>query len=435
MKFGVLYELQAPRPWSPDSDQRMFAEALEQIELADRIGIDHAWAVEHHFLEEYSHCSAPEVLLAAASQRTRDIRLGHGVCLTSPRINHPARVAERIATLDVLSGGRVEWGTGEAATALELGGFGMPYDEKRAMWQEGAQAAADMLALTPYPGHEGDYFSMPCRNIVPKPLQRPHPPMWLACARRESILRAARNGMGALVFGFVEPEEAKTWVAEYYDIIRSGKCVPIGHTVNANVAALFGFSVHHDGEEAIARIAPGLRYFGYSLGRIWASGHHRPGRTDVWSAFQREETGIPFHPEQGIIGTPAEVRGLLAGYERAGLDQVIFIQAVGRTRHDHICQALELFGTEIAPAFRERDAGARAGKDDRLAPYVAAAEARRARALRPLREEDIPVVRAPEHREDAGQHDQRLPPDSGIGGALPVPARPGGPSASRRERT
>jgi hypothetical protein len=121
MKFGIFYEHQLPRPWNDGDEHRLFQEALDQVELADKLGIDYAWEVEHHFLEEYSHSSAPEIFLAACSQRTRKIRLGHGICLMPPKYNHPARVAERIATLDLVSNGRVEFGTGESASLMELG--------------------------------------------------------------------------------------------------------------------------------------------------------------------------------------------------------------------------------------------------------------------------------------------------------------------------
>ena len=112
MKFGIFYEHQLPRPWEPSAELRLFQDALDQVELADRLGIDYAWEVEHHFLEEYSHSSAPEVFLAAASQRSRRIRLGHGIVLMPPGYNPPARVAERVATLDLVSGGRVDLGDG-----------------------------------------------------------------------------------------------------------------------------------------------------------------------------------------------------------------------------------------------------------------------------------------------------------------------------------
>src|SRR5512147_482546 len=131
MQFGIFYEHQIPRPWPKGAEQRLFQEALDQVELADRLGIDYAWEVEHHFLEEYSHSSAPEVFLAAASQRTKRIRLGHGITLMPPAYNHPARVAERLATLDLVSNGRVEWGTGESSARIELEGFGIDYMQKR----------------------------------------------------------------------------------------------------------------------------------------------------------------------------------------------------------------------------------------------------------------------------------------------------------------
>jgi alkanesulfonate monooxygenase SsuD/methylene tetrahydromethanopterin reductase-like flavin-dependent oxidoreductase (luciferase family) len=236
MKFGLFYEHQLPQPWQEDSEQQLYHQALDQIELADRLGIDYVWEVEHHFLEEYSHSSAPEVFLAACSQRTKQIRLGHGITLMPPNYNHPARVAERIATLDLVSNGRVAWGTGESATAVEMGGFRIDPDDKRSMWEKATEQAANMLAMRPYPGYRGHWFDMPCRNIVPKPVQKPHPPMWVACSRRETIHLAARNGLGALTFAFLEPEQAAKWVEEYYGIIKSADCVPIGHAVNPNIA-------------------------------------------------------------------------------------------------------------------------------------------------------------------------------------------------------
>src|SRR5213596_1300711 len=125
MKFGIFYEHQLPRPWGPDDEHRLLKNALDQVELADKLGIDYVWEVEHHFLEEYSHSSAPEVFLAAASQRTSRIRLGHGIVQLPPAVNHPARIAERIAALDLVSGGRVDFGTGEGSSQAELGAFGI----------------------------------------------------------------------------------------------------------------------------------------------------------------------------------------------------------------------------------------------------------------------------------------------------------------------
>src|SRR3990172_2253106 len=159
MQFGIFYEHQIPRPWNDGDEHRLFKEALEQVELADRLGVDVAWEVEHHFLEEYSHSSAPEVFLAACSQRTKRIRLGNGITLMPPNYNHPARVDERIATLDLVSDGRVDWGTGESSSRIELEGFTIDYMQKRDMWEEAVRETAKMMVMEPYPGFGGKYFS------------------------------------------------------------------------------------------------------------------------------------------------------------------------------------------------------------------------------------------------------------------------------------
>ena len=232
MKFGLFFEHQVPRPWEDGDEARVFTEALEQIELADRIGIDCAWVVEHHFLEEYSHSSAPDSFSRPSSQRTTRIRLGHGIMHTIPAINHPARVAERIATLDVLSGGRVEFGTGEGSAAAELDAFGVDPSVKRAMWEEGTRVALRCLSEHPFTGHVGEHVRLAPRNVVPKPIQRPHPPVWVACTRRETIRLAGRHGIGALSFAFADPEEASQWVDDYYGTLATDG-VPIGDAVNA----------------------------------------------------------------------------------------------------------------------------------------------------------------------------------------------------------
>src|ERR671928_1256714 len=180
MRFGIFYEHQLPRPWAEGDEAKLFQDALDQVELADRLGFDYAWEVEHHFLEEYSHSSAPEVFLGACSQRTKDIRLGHGIIQTAPGYNHPARTAERVATLDLVSNGRVEFGSGESSSEAELAGFGIDPFYKREQWQEGLEVAIRCMTENPFTGVEGQFVSMPPRNVVPKPVQKPHPPLWVA---------------------------------------------------------------------------------------------------------------------------------------------------------------------------------------------------------------------------------------------------------------
>jgi alkanesulfonate monooxygenase SsuD/methylene tetrahydromethanopterin reductase-like flavin-dependent oxidoreductase (luciferase family) len=392
VKFGIFYEHQLPRPWQEDSELRLFQEALDQVELADRLGIDHAWEVEHHFLEEYSHSSAPEVFLAACSQRTRRIRLGHGIVLMPSAYNPPARVAERIATLDLVSGGRVDFGTGESASRAELEGFGIGVGEKRAMWLEATEQVANMMVMDPYPGFQGRSFSMPCRNVVPKPVQKPHPPLWLACSNRETIRSAARLGMGALTFAFVDPAEARTWVDDYYRLIRE-ECVPIGHSVNANIAMVTGFSCHPDAEEAARRGLDGFRFFGFGLGHHYLFGTHKPGRTDIWAQFEALRDHFPDDGNRGGIGTPDQLRDHLCRFQESGVDQVVFIQQGGRNRHEHICESLELFAREVMPEFAEREPEREARKREELAPHVEAALARK-QVMPPIAERDIPEIKA-----------------------------------------
>ena len=251
MKFGIFYEHQLPRPWDEDSERQLIQDALDQVEFADEVGIDYVWEVEHHFLEEYSHSSAPEVFLAAASQRTKNIRLGHGIIQTAPNYNHPARTAERVAMLDLVSNGRVDFGSGESSSEAELGGFGIEYMEKRDQWLEGLEVAIRCMTETPFTGHEGKYCSMPPRNVVPKPVQKPHPPLWVACSRRDTILLAAEKGIGALSFAFIDPEEAEHWVNDYKQTIAE-KCVPVGQAVNPDIACVTPMMCAANEEDAIA---------------------------------------------------------------------------------------------------------------------------------------------------------------------------------------
>ena len=399
MKFGIFYEHQLPRPWDDGAEQRLFNEALDQVEVADRLGIDYAWEVEHHFLEEYSHSSAPEVFLAACASRTKNIRLGQGIRQVIPQYNHPARTAEVIATLDLVSNGRVDFGTGESSAELELGGFKIPVAEKRKIYLEATEQICNIMAMDPYPGYQGQYFDMPCRNLVPKPVQKPHPPLWVACSQRETIRMAARLGMGALTFAFVDPLEAKSWVDEYYSIIRSEECVPIGHAVNPNICMVSSFSCHNDREEAVNRGLKGFEFFGYALGSLYGFGAHKPGRTNLWQEFETvynqrlEDQPVDYlnalSGGRGGIGTPNDLRGHLAKFEEAGVDQVTFIQQAGLNKHEHICESLELFAAEVMPQFKAREEEREAQKMAELAPYLEAAMDRKVK-MAELSDDEIP---------------------------------------------
>ena len=409
MKFGLFYEHQMGRPWDGDSEVRLIQDALEQVEFADSLGIQYVWEVEHHFLEEYSHSSAPEVFLAACSQRTKNMRLGHGIILTAPQFNHPARTAERVSMLDLVSNGRVDFGSGESSSEAELAGFGVNPLEKREAWLEGLETAVRCMVETPFTGVDGTYVTMPPRNVIPKPRQKPHPPLWVACSRRDTILLAAQKGIGALTFAFIDPEEAVNWVTEYERTFME-ECVPVGFAVNPQVACVSPMMLHHDEAEAIRRGAEGSNFFGYSLGHFYVFGEHRPGRTDVWAEYIERRSAQGYDPEavaaavnegvkagtlgakqasgdtaglRGSVGTPEQVREYLRRFEDAGVDQVIFVLQAGRNRHEHIMESIEIFGKEVLPEFLDRDEAQVKAKATRLAPAIEAAMARRAAVYEP----------------------------------------------------
>ncbi|MFL5282862.1 MAG: LLM class flavin-dependent oxidoreductase, partial [Rhodopila sp.] len=223
-------------------------------------------------------------------------------------------------------------------------------------------------------------------------LQKPHPPLWLACSNRETIHTAARNGVGALAFAFVDPAEAAKWASEYYEIIKSEACVPIGRAVNANIAMATGFSVHHDEAEAIRRGQDGFQYFGYALGHHYVYGEHIPGVTNVWERFERARAKLPPAVGNGI-GTPAQLIDRLRQYQDAGVDQVIFVQQAGRNTHADIIASLELFAAEVMPVLKADQAARDGRKQAELAPYIEAA-LKRKKWMRPLAPDAIPPVPA-----------------------------------------
>ena len=390
MKFGLFYELQLPKPrdadqWDPRDEHRNLHEMLEQVEFADSLGFDYVFEVEHHFLEEYSHSSAPELVMAALSQRTKRMRLGHGIVLTPPGYNHPARVAERIATLDLLSNGRAEFGSGESASDMELGGFRVERGLKKAMWEEATREITNMMTQTPYQGFQGEFFSMPPRNVVPKPYQKPHPPLWVAASRRETTMVAARFGMGSLGFGFETPGELGERANEYYRIVRE-ECFPIGHAINPALAVLTTFMVARTDEEALARSANGPAFFSHSLGYYYnpfTGAKHQPGEANLYREFlktnARDNTmslrtgfvgedeirdGEPKDEVQRAlyraarsgtaVGTPDRVRKTLETYENQHLDVMVLVAQCGDRKHEHIMEAIEIFGKDVLPEFKER---------------------------------------------------------------------------------
>jgi alkanesulfonate monooxygenase SsuD/methylene tetrahydromethanopterin reductase-like flavin-dependent oxidoreductase (luciferase family) len=358
MKFGIFYELSVQKPWTRQSELRVYQEALEQIELADTLGFDQVWAVEHHFLEEYSHCSAPEVFLAAAAARTKRIRVGHGIVLCLPQVNHPARIAERAAALDLVSNGRLEFGTGRSATWTELGAFGVDPDNTKEMWDEVIRALPRMWTEEEFEW-KGKYFSMPPRCIIPKPVQDPHPPMWVAVASPETAVQAAERGLGMLGVTLGTPADYKRLVSDYRRIIRH--CDPVGKVINNQVNAASWLYCGENEQEAMAVGGQTASAFLYHAAHLLGIGGIYPSHAytalanatallrDVAEALRQ---GFP-------VGSPEQVIAALRFWEAVGVDRMVclinFDQLIPQKK---VLASLERFAKHVMPEFA----------DDRKAP-------------------------------------------------------------------
>ena len=375
MKFDLLYELQAPKPHDEQSEYRCYHQALEQIELADRMGFDTVWAVEHHFLTEFAHSSAPEVFLSAVSQRTKRIRIGHGVVLLPHKFNHPIRVAERAAALDILSDGRLEFGTGRSSQ-YEQAGFEIDTDESRAMWQESLEMIPRMWTEDPF-AHDGKYVKVPSRSIVPKPLQKPHPPLWMAATSPTSWELAGQNGIGILGLTiFVSVPQLEDRVRAYRAALKNAK--PVGRFINDRIGA---FTIVHAAETRQQAIDNGgtdaaINYLLYAF-RVLGGGAN-PGDGGMQRERAAEEIkSTPYRDiiakeypiihkmmknectfedldreDMVIVGSVDECARKVERYQKAGLDHFIALMQADRIPHEKVMRSIELFGKEIIPRFR-----------------------------------------------------------------------------------
>jgi alkanesulfonate monooxygenase SsuD/methylene tetrahydromethanopterin reductase-like flavin-dependent oxidoreductase (luciferase family) len=375
MKFDLLYELQTPKPHDERSEWRIYKEALEQIELADRLGFDTVWAVEHHFLTEFAHSSAPEVFLTAAAARTKRIRIGHGVVLLPSKFNHPIRVAERAAALDLISDGRLEFGTGRSSQ-YEQAGFEIDTEQSREMWQESLEMIPRMWTEDPFE-HRGRFVSVPPRSILPKPLQKPHPPLWMAATSPQSWELAGRNGIGILGLTiFVSIPQLQERVRAYREALKQAK--PVGKFINDQIGA---FTIVHVAETRAQAVANGatdaaINYLLYAF-RILGGGAN-PGDAGMQRDKAADEIkSTPYRDmiakeypiivkmmknectfddldqeDMVIVGDVDECTRKVERYKNAGLDHFIALMQADRIPHEKVMRSIELFGTEIIPRFK-----------------------------------------------------------------------------------
>jgi alkanesulfonate monooxygenase SsuD/methylene tetrahydromethanopterin reductase-like flavin-dependent oxidoreductase (luciferase family) len=357
MKFGIFYEHSVSKPWSEVSEWRAYHQALEQICLADELGFDQVWEVEHHFLEEYSHSSAPEVFLSAAAAQTKNINVCQGIALCLPQINHPARIAERAAALDIISNGRLQFGTGRSATWTELGGFQVEPDDTKEMWDEVIRAIPRMWREESFEWN-GKYFQMPARNVLPKPVQKPHPPMWVAVSSPETAIQAAERGLGLLGVSIGTPEEYEQRIRDYRRIIQD--CEPVGEFVNNQVNAVGWMYTGESQEEAEQVGGAGAMAFAASAAHLAGVGaiYPSPSYGAQASAIQlRNRPGDVNSAGAGQgrpIGTPDRVVEALRSWEAIGVDRMVFLINFDQViPHKKVMASLERFAKEVMPAFEE----------------------------------------------------------------------------------
>ena len=355
MEFGIFNSLYVPHQVAdldPENiEHNRLMDEVVWTQAADRSNFKYTWATEHHFLEEYSHLSANESFLAYLAGVTENIHLGSGIMNITPPVNHPARVAERVAMIDHLSQGRFEFGTGRGSSSTEQKGFGIDDpDLTKLMFDEVLGELPKMWADGRY-SYDGEYFSMPERNVLPKPWKAPHPPMWVACGSPETFAKAGRLGLGALGFTFREPQALKPMVEAYKEAIQDAD--PVGGYVNDNVTLVSTMLCMEDGQEA-------RKWFRKSGGGYFQSNVYR-----YLDTFPRPP-GVPPWPEvlpdispelldagieAGMLpaGTPEECARGVQSFADTGADQLVF--GVNMLPLEIVQGSIELFAKEVLPQF------------------------------------------------------------------------------------
>lgn len=355
MKFSIFFEMQVSEP-TRASEAQTFRDCVEQAVLADALGYHCVWEVEHHGLYEYSHSSAPEVFLAFVAAKTKRVRLGHGVTLMPYRYNHPIRIAERIATLDVLSEGRVNWGTGKSSSLVEQRAFECAIPELHEQWAEAIEIIPRMWSSDVF-SHKGRFFDIPPTQVVPKPVQTPHPPMFAACSKPESAAAVGRYGLGALNFAFGSDDYLAQKVADYREAVAAAR--PAGRSVTNHFACTPATLVLDDDREACRYGLRGARFFLESMSRYYLSGTRPVGRLDVPRGFlpddELEEAmalrNAPGSHVATIVGDPACARETVQRFVDIGVDELILVMQMGTVPHALITQSLRTFAEKVMPHF------------------------------------------------------------------------------------
>jgi alkanesulfonate monooxygenase SsuD/methylene tetrahydromethanopterin reductase-like flavin-dependent oxidoreductase (luciferase family) len=367
VKFAMFYEIPVARPWTERSEYWAYKNTIEQAVLGDKVGFHSFWTVEHHFLEEYSHCSNPEVLYGAIAAQTRNLRIGYGVRLLPKPYNHPVRSAESAAVLDLISDGRVEFGTGRSSTRPELEGFGIHPTETREMWQEALEHIVGCWTNDEYE-FSGKHWSMPRRRVLPKPFQKPHPPLWGATGSPETHRLVGQMGLGLLSFSVgTPPEELKRRI----DIYRQGisECTkPTGKFINDQAASFTLVNCAPTREESLSVSEESFTWYP-------KHGAALIGSVAQWLREEQEELGTYEYlgstadrvadgslnaltmnylvdSKAVVVGNPGDVIETFKAYEATGCDLVFCLFNPYNVPHEKVMQTIELMGRYVLPEFK-----------------------------------------------------------------------------------
>ena len=381
MKFSIIYEAQMVDT-SRANEQAVFHQIVDQAKYAEEMGFDCIWCVEHTALTQYAHMSAPETVLAFIAGATSRIHVGHGVVCLPPAMNHPVKVAERIATLDILSKGRLHFGVGKGGTQQEAGTFGYNLDELQPMIDESMYLIPKIMVQDEIE-HDGTYVKIPKRPIHPSPYQDPHPPMYMACTREHTLVAAGERGIGALVLGFSGPDEIAKKNAIYREAFRTRKAEDqVGFRPTEHLAALCAATVLDDREQARKIGLRGQRFFAESIA-YWYQGGPLPTIDESLSADEQEailgqekeqtiaylsEEAIPVGDEhlsnynvaQDAYGTPEDCIRYVQRLADAGADEILFLFQMGGIPHEVIMETIRNIGEKVIPHFRAQAAAKQA---------------------------------------------------------------------------
>lgn len=364
MEFALFYEIPVPKPWDANSERRAYKNTLDQAIFADKFGWHSFWTVEHHFLQEYSHCSNPEVLYGAIAAQTERIRLGYGVRLAPKPYNHPVRSAESAAVLDIISNGRVEFGTGRSATRTELEGFGIDPGETRGMWREALEHIVGCWTNDEYE-FSGKYWSMPRRRVQPKPVQAPHPPMWGATGSEDGHRVMGELGLGLLSFSVgTAPEE----LTKRIDIYREGLAActdPLPAQINSRAACFtmvncaptreeshevsresFEWYLHRSAE-LVASVPKWINEMEAELGTF----EYLVPVAEMEDTIREVTFDMLLDMQAVIAGTPDDVVELCRAYEATGADLLLCMVNPYKISHESVMQTIELMGKHVIPEF------------------------------------------------------------------------------------